>query len=98
MNSTSCAFGLLKKARCRKFDPEACSRVEGAVLRNSAWRRREECKCPHSTVVTGESQACKAKAEKLDRYFDVHSDLGRKGTCKCSKPLDKVISEKGSAE
>jgi hypothetical protein len=39
-------------------------------------------------VVTGESEACKAKAKNFDRYFDVDSDLGRDRTCKCGRPLD----------
>jgi len=70
------------------IDVNDCSRVKGAVWRNSWWRRSVECKCPDSTVVTGESDVCKAKAANFDRYFDVDSDVGKDGTCKCGRPSD----------
>jgi len=70
------------------IDPNDCSRVKGAVWRNSAWRRSVECKCPVSYVVTGTSEACQEKARNFDRYFDVDSELGKDGSCKCGRPFD----------
>lgn len=39
-------------------------------------------------MITGSSEACKQKAANWYRYFDVRSDLGREGSCKCGRPED----------
>jgi len=69
---------------CGECTTKCSEIVEGAVTRNSAWRRQWSqlyCKCPNGTVVTGADEAC-ATEHGGGRHFARKSMRNRGCACR----------------